>query len=185
MDSAREVAELLERLARAGPRLGEQEPARALGIAGELLLGHPDAHAERDEPRLGAVVEVALDPAELRLLHVDRAGAASPRASRSGGFGRTRVARRRPPRGCPRRCRARAAPNPARSSRGRTAATGRRDRARSAPRRRGGSPARGCRPFVRSISGRSSTRRIHHAIAERESGREDRPGPARSSPWVS
>ena len=38
----------------------------------ELLLGHAEAHAERDQTRLRAVVQVPLDPAELGLLHVDR-----------------------------------------------------------------------------------------------------------------
>ena len=75
MDSAREVAELLERLARAAPGLGEQLP-NGLGIRLQLLLGHPEAHAERDEACLRAVVEVALDPAELGLLDVHRACAA-------------------------------------------------------------------------------------------------------------
>ena len=75
MDPAREVAELLERVPRVAPRLGEQRP-RGLGIALQLLLGHPDAHAERDEPRLRTVVEVALDPAQLGLLDVDRGRAA-------------------------------------------------------------------------------------------------------------
>jgi hypothetical protein len=39
------------------------------------LLCHAEVHAECDQPRLGAVVEVALDPPQLRLLDVDRAGA--------------------------------------------------------------------------------------------------------------
>ena len=56
------------------PRLGE-ELLRRGGIGGELLLGHAEAHAERDEPRLRAVVQVALDPPQLRLLLVDRTGA--------------------------------------------------------------------------------------------------------------
>ena len=57
-------------------------PARS-GILGELLLRHPEAHPERDQPRLRAVVQVALDPAQLGLLGVHRAGAAWSRASRS------------------------------------------------------------------------------------------------------
>ena len=46
------------------------------GSVGQLLLGHAEAHAERDQPRLGAVVEVALDPAQLAVLDVHGAGPA-------------------------------------------------------------------------------------------------------------
>ena len=73
MDAARELAQLAQRLAGAGAGVGEQL-ARASGSSCELLLGHAQAHAERHQPRLGAVVEVALDPPQLGLLDVDRAG---------------------------------------------------------------------------------------------------------------
>ncbi len=43
-------------------------------VGGELLLGHAEAHAERDESGLRAVVQVPLDPAKLRVLEIDRAG---------------------------------------------------------------------------------------------------------------
>ena len=63
MDAAREVAQLRERLAgRAAPR---RRAAARPGVGRELLLGHAEAHAERDEPRLRAVVQVALDPPQL------------------------------------------------------------------------------------------------------------------------
>src|SRR5262249_28293169 len=71
--AAREVAQLLERLVRSTASLGEQI-LRARWVGAELLLGEADAHAERDEPCLCTVVQVALDPAQLRLLRVDRAG---------------------------------------------------------------------------------------------------------------
>ena len=45
------------------------------GSVAELLLGHAEVHRQRHQPRLGAVVEVALDPLQLRGLGVDRAGA--------------------------------------------------------------------------------------------------------------
>ena len=118
MDPAGEVAELLERLARPGPRLGEQQP-RAFGVAGELLLGHPDAHPERDQAGLRAVVEIALDPAKLGLLHVDRAGTGRLELLDPMAPGVL------PPREDDRRvdacddAEARTAPSPARSSRGR------------------------------------------------------------------
>ena len=60
MDAAREVAQLLQRCARRRARLGEML-LRLLGILLELLLGEADIHPERDEPRLRAVVQVALD----------------------------------------------------------------------------------------------------------------------------
>ena len=48
-----------------------------VGARGELLLGHAEAHPERDETRLCAVVQVALDPAQLGVLYVHRARAAA------------------------------------------------------------------------------------------------------------
>jgi hypothetical protein len=73
VDPASEVAQLLERLARALARLLEHL-SRALGISRHLLLGHADAHPERHQPRLRAVVQVALDAAQLGLLLVHRTG---------------------------------------------------------------------------------------------------------------
>ena len=74
MHSAREVAQLPERSLHPGPRL-DDELARGLGIAGEALLRKAEVHAERNEPRLRTVVEVALDAAQIALLDVDRPGA--------------------------------------------------------------------------------------------------------------
>ena len=62
MDAAREIPELLQRRGRRRSRLG-QVLLCLLGILAELLLGETDVHAERDEPGLRTVVEVALDPA--------------------------------------------------------------------------------------------------------------------------
>ena len=70
---ARGHAQLLERLRRAGPRLGEQH-ADGFGFVSSCCSASPSAHPERDEPSLRAVVQVALDP-PVRLLDVDRAGA--------------------------------------------------------------------------------------------------------------
>ena len=44
-----------------------------LGLVGEPLLGAAELHAQRDEPRLRAVVQVALDPPQLGGLDVERA----------------------------------------------------------------------------------------------------------------
>ena len=74
MDAAGEVAQLAQRVLGPDPRLGEQF-AGTLRVLGELLLGHPEAHAERDEPSLRTVVQVAFDPAQLGLLGVHRSGA--------------------------------------------------------------------------------------------------------------
>ena len=92
VDAARQVAQLLERLARAAAGVGEQL-ARRLGVGGELLLGHAEAHAERDEARLRAVVQVALDAAQLGLLLVDGAGAR--RLERGDALGERAAAQRR------------------------------------------------------------------------------------------
>ncbi len=73
-DPAREVAQLDDRAARLAARLLEQL-ARLGGIAVHLVLGQAERHRQRDEPRLRAVVQVALDPAQLLGLGVDRAGA--------------------------------------------------------------------------------------------------------------
>ena len=51
------------------------ELARALGIALEALLGHAEVQRQRDEPRLRAVVQVALDALQLGRGGVDGAGA--------------------------------------------------------------------------------------------------------------
>ena len=46
-----------------------------LGLVGEALLGAAEVHAQRDEPRLRAVVQVALDAPQLGGLDVERARA--------------------------------------------------------------------------------------------------------------
>jgi hypothetical protein len=60
---------------RAAPRVCEQL-LRSGRVGIELLLGQAEAHPERDETSLRAVVQVSLDPAKLGLLLVDgsRAG---------------------------------------------------------------------------------------------------------------
>ena len=55
------------------------------GSVADLLLGHAEVHRQRHQPRLGAVVEVALDPLQLRGLGVDRAGAGALELDRRGG----------------------------------------------------------------------------------------------------
>ena len=76
-DAAREVAQLGERPPRLLARLGDQR-AGALGVAVEALLGHAEVHGQRDQARLRAVVQVALDPPQVGGRRVDgaRAGVA-------------------------------------------------------------------------------------------------------------
>ena len=64
------------------------ELARALGVAVEALLGHPEVHRQRDQARLCAVVQVALDALQLGGGGVDRAGAVSvSRSTRAASEG--------------------------------------------------------------------------------------------------
>ena len=71
---------------RAPPSAGRRWPRRSsarasltspgrLGVALEQLLGHAEAHRQRDQPGLGAVVQVALEPAQLGRGVVDGLGA--------------------------------------------------------------------------------------------------------------
>ena len=69
-DPTREISELLECLLRVASRLGEEQPG-SFGVVSELLLCHAEAHAECHQPCLRSVVQVTLDPPQLRLLEVD------------------------------------------------------------------------------------------------------------------
>jgi len=71
IDPAGQVAQVLQRLGHAGTGLGDELLCH-FGVVAELLLGHPEAHAQRNQPRLGAVVQVALDAAQLGVLSLDR-----------------------------------------------------------------------------------------------------------------
>src|SRR5205814_792233 len=57
------------------------------GIPVELLLGHPEVHGQGHQPLLGAVVEVALDAAPLRLDDVEELLPAGPQLVDPGGQG--------------------------------------------------------------------------------------------------
>ena len=116
----------------------------------ELLAGEREVDAQRDEPLLRGVVEVALDPAPLDLAGLEARARATPAA-------RPRGRRSRPPRASPSRRRARAR-GPRRASRRRpsrrpaavlldrhprAARLGRRGLQRASRRARGRSPSRG------------------------------------------
>ena len=60
VDAAREVAQLLEREVRLLPRAADQLGSLRVALLGTSLR-HAQIEGERDEPLLGAVVEVALD----------------------------------------------------------------------------------------------------------------------------
>src|SRR5207247_10272113 len=77
MDAARELAELFEgdRELTPGPR---KQLFRGRWIGGELRLGEAERDRERDESLLGAVVEVALEPAPLLVSGGDKTGARRP-----------------------------------------------------------------------------------------------------------
>nr|WP_263657342.1 hypothetical protein [Nonomuraea gerenzanensis] len=64
VDAVRQVAQLGLRLAQVGRELREHG-RRLRGVGVHQPLGDPRLHGRRDEPLLGAVVQVALDPAAL------------------------------------------------------------------------------------------------------------------------
>ena len=72
MDPACEVAQLSERLAELAPGLVDR--ALRLGVVLEALLEEPELEREGDETLLGAVVEVALEPAPLGVARLDHLG---------------------------------------------------------------------------------------------------------------
>ena len=116
VDAGGEIAQFADRLRDARPGLSD-ELLRACRVGAELLLSHPEAEPERDQARLGAVVEVALDPPQLGVLLLDRASPARlehldpGRVGRAAEPGPGNSGRRR-------RFPGRAAPRPARSCRG-------------------------------------------------------------------
>jgi hypothetical protein len=65
VDAARKLAQLLERARELTARLLQRAPC--VGIVAEPPLEHPEVERERDQPLLGAVVQVALEPAPLAL----------------------------------------------------------------------------------------------------------------------
>ena len=65
-------------------RLVEEDPG-ALGVVAELRLGPAELHRQRDQPLLGAVVQVALDPPPLGLGRVHHPLAADLELGDPGG----------------------------------------------------------------------------------------------------
>ena len=73
VDAAGEVAQLRGAPRRRPARASATSCLRGFRVGRELLLGHAEAEPERDQPGLRTVVQVALDPAELGVLLLDRA----------------------------------------------------------------------------------------------------------------
>ena len=65
-------------------RASRSSAAAASGSVAHQLLGEPDVHADRGDPGLGAVVQVALDPAYLGGAVVQRLACARPAPPRPG-----------------------------------------------------------------------------------------------------
>ena len=82
MDAAREVAQLVER--RCDLALGLSSRARASGSSPSSPLEQPQLQRQGDEPLLGAVVQVALEPLALLLPGLDDPGAGAAAAPRDG-----------------------------------------------------------------------------------------------------
>ena len=82
MQARRELAQLLQRRRQLLLRRGEQ--ARLVGVGREVHGEEPELDRERDEPLLGAVVQVALEPPALGVAGADDARA-RPVAASSGG----------------------------------------------------------------------------------------------------
>ena len=74
VDAAHHRAQVLQCAHRRLPGLAQQRRG-GLGVGAHQLLGQPDVHADRGDPGLGAVVQVALDPAHLRGAVVQGLGA--------------------------------------------------------------------------------------------------------------
>ena len=69
-EAAGKVAELSERAEGLVARLADGGPGR-FGVIGDLSLGHPELHRERDEAGLSPVVQITLDPPELLIRRGD------------------------------------------------------------------------------------------------------------------
>ena len=75
MDAAHDRAQLAERRCRSSRERRRPACARRPGRCSNSLVGHAEAQRERDQPRLRAVVQVALEPAQLGRRVVDGVGA--------------------------------------------------------------------------------------------------------------
>ncbi len=91
VDAAGELPQLGDRRLRRRVRLGD-ERLRGIGVGVDLLLREAERHADRDQPRLHAVVQVALDARALDIGGADGTGAL--RAGRARDLGELGLPRR-------------------------------------------------------------------------------------------
>lgn len=80
MDAAGQVAQLHERALGLLVRAGHQVAGRLVARRGQAVAGEAEVHGEGAQARLGAVVQVALDAAQLGRLGVDRPRPPTPGA---------------------------------------------------------------------------------------------------------
>ena len=90
VDAAGQLPQLGDGRLGRGVRLGDQR-LRGLRVGVDLLLREAERHADRDQPRLDAVVQVALDAGALDVGGADGAGALDARGA--GGLGELRLTR--------------------------------------------------------------------------------------------
>ena len=74
VDAVGEVAQLLDRRPGRARPAARASPCRAAGVVGDDVLGQAQVHGQRHQVLLGAVVQVALDPAALGVAGRDDAG---------------------------------------------------------------------------------------------------------------
>ena len=83
MDARREIAQLVDRLPGVGERAVD-ELASAVDVGGEALARELELDHQRDEPLLGAVVEVAPEPSAFRVARLDDPRARGPQRLQPG-----------------------------------------------------------------------------------------------------
>src|SRR5688572_26102488 len=76
VETSRDVTELLKRGCDLAPRLIES--AARFGVALQIFFPQAELEREGDQPLLGAVVQIALEPFPLCLAGFDDSGARSP-----------------------------------------------------------------------------------------------------------
>ena len=168
----RQLAQLVDRDARSRRRRRRASAgALAARPSAELVLGVAQREPDRDEPLLGAVVQVALDPPALLVRRPRRCAPARPRPRRAGGAARRAAARSRSPARRPRR--------PARSSgRGPRRSGACSTRPSGCPSRSIGDPLA---PVVRDVGDRQPARvDVELALGQEEAQLEPRVATARS-----
>ena len=84
MDATRQLAQFLDRNLKLVDRLGEDPLDLRIEIPAELALSKPELERKRDQSLLRTVVQVALDPAPLRVGRLGQARAGSLQLGQPG-----------------------------------------------------------------------------------------------------